>query len=277
MFPYTRTGLYYDYKAKNPFSIYKGSTPYLYLNRTSGIEVRGDFDPFVSRGIAVPINSNLADNYRVSAAQIWMRYDQEQFPITPTEIFEIKYKADTIKFYMIADNPEGTRARVYAESLLTGGPYNGISYFWNGSLVREPVLTIQEWGVMGIAFANALNYDLFIGGINLTGPLVFNNIAYYQANNQQQVQSEITRPWLEVKTNGVLNFDWEYWVNSFIWEGVLVISSSDLYGVSPADVYKTYIGTNKIIIDDDEGMMFDADKIKIYNDTTWTVRVGSAV
>jgi hypothetical protein len=47
MFPYTRSGLYYDYKAKNPFSIYKGSTPYLYLNRTSGIEIRGDFDPLV--------------------------------------------------------------------------------------------------------------------------------------------------------------------------------------------------------------------------------------
>lgn len=277
MFPYTRAGLYYDYKATNPFSIYKGSTPYLYLNRTSGIEIRGDFDPSISRGISIPINPNIADNYRVSAAQIWMRYDQEQFPLIPTEIFEITYKGDTIKFYMIADNEAGTRARVYARSLLTGNAFNGISYFWNGSLVREPVLTIQEWGVLGIAFGTALNFDLFIGGINLTGPLVFNNIAYYQANNLQQVQSTLTRPWLKVKTDGVTNFDWQYWINSFTWEGVLVISASDLYGVSPSDVYKTYIGTNKIIIDDDEGMIFDAQKVKIYNDTTWTSRLGSAV
>ena len=277
MFPYTRAGLYYDYKANNPFSIYKGSTPYLYLNRTSGIEVRGDFDPLVSRGISIPINSNVADNYRVSAAQIWMRYDQEQFPVIPTEIFEIVYKADTIKFYMVADNEAGTRARIYARSLETGQAFNGLSYFWNGNLVREPVLTIEEWGVLGIAFASALNFDLFIGGINLTGPLVFNNISYYQANNLQQVQSTLTRPWLKVKTDGVTNFDWEYWINSFTWEGVLVISASDLYGVSPSDVYKTYIGTNKIIIDDDEGMIFDAQKVKIYNDTAWTVRVGTAV
>lgn len=277
MFPYTRAGLYYDYKAKNPFSIYKGSTPYLYLNRTSGIEIRGEFNPDISRGISVPINSNLADNYRVSAAQIWMRYDQEQFPAIATEIFEINYKGDTIKFYMVADNELGTRARVYARSLLTGQPFNGISYFWNGALVREPVMTIEEWGVLGIAFATALNFDLFIGGINLTGPLVFNNIAYYQANNLQQVQSTLTRPWLKVKTDGVTNFDWEYWINSFTWDGVLIISASDLYGVSPSDVYKTYIGTNKIIIDDDEGMIFDAQKVKIYNDTSWTVRLGSAV
>ena len=277
VFPFTRAGIYYDYKAKNPFSIYKGSTPYLYLNRTSGIEVRGSFDPFVSRGIAIPVNPNLASNYRVSAMQLWMRYDQDQFPITPTEIFEIVYKGDTIKFYIVADNPEATRARVYAKSLATDQVYNGLSYFLNGSIVREPVLTLKEWSVLGVAFASALNYDLFIGGINLTGPLVYNNIAFYQANNLQQVQSTLTRPWLRVESDGVTNFDWEYWLNSFTWEGVLIISSTDIYGVSPAEVYKTYIGTNKIIIDDDEGMVFDAEKVKIYNDTTWTVRVGSAV
>ena len=277
MFPYTRSGLYYDYKAKNPFSIYKGSTPYLYLNRSSGVEVRGSFDPFVSRGMSIPVNQNIADNYRISATQVWMRYDQDAFPITPTEIFEINYKADTIKFYMVADNPEGTRARIYAMSQTTNSLYNGISYFLNGSIVREPVLTIKEWGVLGIAFASALSFDLYLGSINLTGPLVFNNIAFYQANNLQQVQSNLLRPWLKVQTDGITSFDWEFWLNSFNWEGVLVISASDLYGVLPSDVYKTYIGTNKIIIDDEEGMVFDAEKLKVYNDTTWTIRLGTPV
>jgi hypothetical protein len=273
MFPYKRSGLYYDYKSKNPFSIYKGSTPYLYLNRKTGIEVRGTFDPQVSRGIAVPINQTSAADYRVSAAQIWMRYDDDFFPGTPTEIFEIEYKGDTIKFYMVADSSKGSRARVFARSQNTGLDFNGLSYFWNGSLVREPVITKKEWGVLGIAFSTALNFDGYLGGINLTGPMVFNNIAYYQANNLQQVQSNLTRPWLQVKTDGVTNFEWEYWLNNFVWEGVLVISASDLYGVSPSDVYKTYVGTNKIIIDDNEGMIFDAEKLKIYADTTWQTTV----
>jgi hypothetical protein len=273
MFPYKRSGLYYDYKSKNPFSIYKGSTPYLYLNRKTGIEVRGTFDPQVSRGIAVPINQTSAAEYRVSAAQIWMRYDDDFFPATPTEIFEIEYKGDTIKFYMVADSSKGSRARVFARSQNTGLDFNGLAYFWNGSLVREPVITKKEWGVLGIAFSTALNFDGYLGGINLTGPMVFNNIAYYQANNLQQVQSTLTRPWLQVKTDGVTNFEWEYWLNNFVWEGVLVISASDLYGVSPSDVYKTYVGTNKIIIDDNEGMIFDAEKIKIYADTTWQTTV----
>jgi hypothetical protein len=273
MFPYKRSGLYYDYKSKNPFSIYKGSTPYLYLNRKTGIEVRGTFDPQVSRGIAVPINQTSAANYRVSAAQVWMRYDDDLFPGTPTELFEIEYKGDTIKFYMVADSSKGSRARIFARSQNTGLDFNGLAYFWNGSLVREPVITKKEWGVLGIAFSTALNFDGYLGGINLTGPMLFNNIAYYQANNLQQVQSTLTRPWLQVETDGFTNFDWQYWLNNFTWEGVLVISASDLYGVNPQDVYKTYTGTNKIIIDDSEGMIFDAETLKIYANTTWQTTV----
>ena len=277
IFPYKKSGIYYDYKAKNPFSIYKGSTPYLYMTRTSGIQVRGDYDPLVNRGLAIPINSNLADDYRISALQMWLRYDDKQFPESPVELFEIKYRFDTIKFYFVADSETGDRAKIYALSLDTGQEYNGLSYYWNGALVREPVITRNEWGVLGIGFSNSLNFDLFLGGINLNGPFVFNNVAYYQANNLQQVQSTLTRPWQQVISYNGTNFNWQYWLNSSTWEGVLVIGSSELYGVDPTDVYKTYIGTNKIIFDDDEGLTIDADKLKIYADTVWTVRVGTPV
>ena len=277
LFPYTRAGLYFDYKAKNPFSIYKASTPYLYLNRTSGIEIRGEFDPLVSRGIALPINTTVAADYQVSAVQLWMRSDLDVFPISPVELFEINYKADTIKFYIEAIGATGRRARIFAKSLATGQEFNGLTYYWNGVLVREPLVTIKEWGVLGIRFAQSLSFDAYLGGINLNGPMVFNNVSYYQANNLQQVQTNITRPWLGVLTDGITNFDWAYWDNNFIWEGVLIISASDLYGVNPSDVYKTYIGTNKIIIDDDEGLTVDADNLKVYSDTTWTIRVGTPV
>jgi hypothetical protein len=277
MFPFTRAGLYFDYKADNPYSIYKGSTPYLYLNRNSGVEVRGQLDAFVSRGIAIPINSQLSTNFRVSAAQVWMRYDKEKFSETPIEIFEINHKTDTIKFYISPINAESTRAKIYSRSVATGQEVNGISYFWNGSSVREPVITSMEWGVLGISFATPLIYDLFLGAINLTGPMVFNNIAYYQENSLQQTQTTLTRPWLLVKTDGITNFDWDYWVDSYIWNQVLVLASITTPAAIPLDIYKTYIGTNKIIFDDNEGLLVDAQTIKVYNNTTWTIRVGTPV
>ena len=270
--PYKKSGIYFDYKSKNPFSIYKSSTPYLYLTKNSGIEVRGDFEFETNRGIAMPINKELSDEYRVSSMQAWMFANQDSFSASPIEIFEIRYKEDTIKFYMVADSPSGSRAKIYATSSLTGTEYTGLTYFWNGISVQNPIITIKEWGSLGLQFSSALNFGLYIGAINLNGPILFNNISFYQANNLQQIQSIVTRPWLKVKTNDGVNRAWSYWSENFDWQETLVVSSSELYGVNPADVYKNYLGTNKIIIDDNEGMTFDANKVKIYKDTTWDTK-----
>lgn len=277
LFPYKRSGIYYDYKSKNPFSIYKGSTPYLYINKTSGIQVRGDFDSNFDRGITMPINQSVAENYRVSAFQSWLRYDQESFTATPISLFEIKHKNNTVIFYIVANDEFGQRGRIYAKNKSDNSDFDGISYFVNGRLVREPVLTIKEWAVLGINFATALNLDLFLGSVNLNSPAIFNNIAYYQANNLQQLQSKVSRPWNKVKQEGAIENEWSYWLNNYTWDGVLFISASALFGVNAQDVYNNYMGTNKIIIDDEEGMIFDADKMRIYNDTTWSLTVGAPV
>jgi hypothetical protein len=277
LFPYKRSGIYYDYKSQNPFTIYKGSTPYLYLNKKTGIGLQGQFSKQIDRGIAIPINKELASNYRVSSIQSWIRYNKATFSSIPTSMFEINYKGDSIVFYALAIDSEGKRARVYAKNKTTGLAFTALSYYWNGSLVREPVITNNEWGVLGVSFSRALNFDAYLGGINLTGPILFNNISYYQANNLQQVQSTINRPWLRVKNDGELSFDWQYWNSNFIWQDVLVVNALDLYGVNPEIVHKTYIGTNKIIIDDSEGMVFDAEKVKVYSNLTWQTQVKTPV
>jgi hypothetical protein len=277
LFPYKKSGIYYDYKSKNPFTIYKGSTPYLYMNRTSGIQVRGDFDFNFDRGISMPVNQFLAENYRVSALQSWIRYDQSSFTATPISLFEVAYKNDTIIFYIVANDKVGNRGRIYAKNKRDNSDFQGISYYVNGKLVREPVLTLSEWSVLGINFGTALDFDLFRGSINLNSPAIFNNISYYQANNLQQVQSKITRPWIKVQNDGVSSKNWAYWLNNYTWEGMLIISASALYGVNAQEIYNNFMGTNKIVIDDDSGVIFDADKMKIYNDTTWSISVGTPV
>ena len=79
LYPYSKSGLYYNYKTKNPFSIYKGSTPYLHLTKDSGIEIRGSYNPELERGIAIPVNQSLSTNYKISAMQMWLKYDKDQF------------------------------------------------------------------------------------------------------------------------------------------------------------------------------------------------------
>lgn len=195
------------------------------------------------------------------------------FSLEEKNLFEINYKGDTIKFYVSSDNINGTRGKIVARSELTNQEYQGISYFWNGNLVREPRITKNEWGVLAIAFPESLNFNSYLGNINLTGSALFNNISYYQSTGIQTIQKSINRPWSRVKNDGENELDWQYWLDNYTWNGLLVLSTVDLYGSNPIEIYKTYIGTNKIIIDDNQGMSLDSVKIKVYNDTSWQVQV----
>jgi len=276
LFPYKKNGIYFDYKSKNPFSIYKESTPYLYLTKNSGIEVRGEINVLENRGLSLPINKELATTYKISAMQLWLRYDQENFPATATEIFEVNHKSGTIKFYIQANSQDLNRGKIFALSE-SGIPYDGIAFYLNGILVREPVLSLKEWSSIGISFLTSLVFDSYLGNINITGPAIFNNISYYQASSLQEIQSKTERPWFRVLSDGTSVLDWQFWFNTSTWGGMLIISSSDFYGINPENIYKTYMGTNKIIVDDGEGLIYQTEKIKAYTNAEWSTTVSTPV
>ena len=250
VFPFTKSGFYYDFKAKNPFSMYKGSTPYLYLSKNSGVRVRGDFPSYGNRGIEIPINSENSPNYRMIAIQFFAKFDDDFFPYAPTEILEIQSASSHIKIFMEATHPEGKRAKIYAVNAKTGQVENGIGFYVNGKIVKDAILTIKQWASIGIGLSNFIDFSTVGGAIRLTGPLTMTNISYYNAVNLQQVQTTSARQWLKVKQDGLLTIDWEYWEGQFKWFEVLVLSSSSFYGVDPSGIYKTYAGTYKVGIDD---------------------------
>lgn len=271
IYPYTKTGIYYDFKKQNPFSIYSGSSSYLYLTKTSGVQVRGKYDPFVNRGLLIPINTSRASDFKAIAMQMAVRFDGEYFPYAPTQIFEIESKTAYIKFYMVASDPSGRRAKIYAIDAKTGLVQDGIGFYWNGKIVKEPVLTLQEWGFLGISFADSLIFSSFEGAIRLTGPLLFNSISYYQSTNLQEVQNVSERPWFRVKVLSGSGLDWEFWnAPSFNWNKVLVLSETSYYGVNPSEVYKSYTGTNKIIVSDDAPVTLKDYGYAVYTDIGWS-------
>lgn len=277
IYPYKKNGIYFDYKSENPYSIYKGSSPHLYLTRDSGIELRGDYDPLVNRGILIPINQNQSDGYKVMAMQMYLRYNQNSFQSSPVEIFEIESKNGIIKFFMEANSSIGNRARIYAINTQTGQIEDGITFYWNGQLVKEPIMTIREWGLLGISFSNVLNFVNFSGSIRINGPILFNNLSYYQSTNLQEIQKVTSRPWFRVQYSGQLELDWNYWADAYLWRGLLVISSTSYYGVNPSDIYKAFTGTNKIIIEDDSVFQFGGYQYAAYQDITWQSQIQNPV
>ena len=270
IYPYTKTGIYYNFKKNNPFSIYTGSSPYLYLTKTSGVQIKGQYDPLVNRGLSIPINTSRANNFKVIAMQMAVRFDGDYFPYAPTQIFEVESKGSYIKFYMVANDPSGRRAKIYAIDAKTGLVQDGIGFYWNGKIVKDPVLTLQEWGFLGINFADSLDFSFFEGATRLTGPLLFNSISYYQSTNLQEVQNISERPWFRVKVLSGLDLDWEFWnIGSFNWNKVLILAETSYYGVNPSEVYKSYTGTNKLIVGDNFPLTVGDYAYSLYNDVSW--------
>lgn len=268
LYPYTKSGIYYDFKTKNPFAISKTSSPYLYATQSSGIEIRNEYQTDIDKGISLPVNIGRTPSFQVAAMQFWMRSNKSKFPATKQKIFEINYLSDTIEFFAQANSENGDRARIFAISKKSNTPFVDLTYYINGNFVREPVISRKEWVVIGMSFENNISFDGMLGSINIIGPYMFNNISYYQATNLQLAQSRTLRSWSKVKTVSSVDKDWEDWI-SYTWNQILVLGTSNLYGTNPSDIYKTYIGTNKIIIDDNQGMSLNPDTIKMYQDATW--------
>jgi hypothetical protein len=268
LYPYTRSGIYYDFKTKNPFAISKTSSPYLYATQSSGIEIRNEYEIDVDKGISFPVNVGKTPTFQVAAMQFWMRSNKSKFPASKQKIFEIEYLSDTIEFFVQANSENGDRAKIFAISKNTNTAFLALKYYINGKIVRDPVISRKEWVVVGISFENNISFDGMLGSINIVGPYMFNNISYYQATNLQLAQSRTLRSWSKVKVVSSIDKDWEDWL-SYTWNQILVLGTSNLYGTDPSDIYKTYIGTNKIILDDNQGVSFNPDTIKMYQDATW--------
>lgn len=280
IYPYKKTGIYYDYKSPNPFTIYKGSSPYLYTTRHSGIELKGVYDPIVNRGVSIPINQNAVNSFKVIAIQAAIRYTQDFFPFAATEIFEIESRDKVIKIYMVANDPQGRRAKLYAIDAYSGQISNDIGFYWNGKVVKEPIITTKDWGFLGLSFTNALNFSNIVGSIKITGPILTNTISYYQSTNLQEKQKVVNRPWFKVKTDISTELDWNYWDSpSVTWNNVLILASSSYYGVDPSIIYKIYTGTNKIIVGDgpDKILKFGSYQYLFYQDVLWTSNTENAI
>ena len=282
--PYRLRGVYKDYKTSNPFSIYKGSSPYLYLTSTTGISLRGSQDEMDSRALSFPINKNRSSTYRLGAVQLAARYQDTTFPEGPTRIFKIGALNSEISFYLEPTNSSRTRARIYAINSATQLPVAGLSYYLNGKRVKDLNIVAEEWNMIGFQILNALNFDSFEGTFDLVGPLMINNIAAFQLSDTQQATTTVFRTWAQVPNMldkeddpDTVNIDesvsfWADFVSEEYltsWGNVLFIPTLRTASIDPVKVYTSYTGTNKSIVSNPKTLRLGDYSYRIYKDIDW--------
>jgi hypothetical protein len=300
MTPYSKSKIYEDYKENNPFTIYKNSSPYLYLTDTSGIRLRGTFSSGpTKRGIRIAVNQQRSLSYQVGAIQVVGKFDNTLFPETPVEVYQIHSSNRDMAVYVVADNKARTRGKIYAVNAKTLLPEQGVTFYLNGRPTQTLFVKSGDWNVIGMQFTNSLNFNAFSGSINLTGPMLFNNVANYTISSDQASQTFIFRRWNQArsKTGLVANAndrsddpntpdireDDNVW-NDFIlsdpvisWENVLLIPTIRRFLLDPVNIFQNYTGTNKIIVGDNETLRFNNYAYTFYNDLQWETKMTSAV
>jgi hypothetical protein len=194
---YSKSGIYFDLKAKNPVATYKKSTPYLYLDRHSGWKIKGEFKIDVDRGIAIPINLPAASGVEVSSIQLWIRFSEEEFPEEAVMIFSIDHNEGIYDFFVQADGSR-KRGSIFAVDRTTSEVIETIEYYVNGESVNRPYIGQKEWSMLGLQFGKLLDFNNRTGLINLNGPLTYNNVSYNLATNIEKNKTKETRIWQDI-------------------------------------------------------------------------------
>jgi hypothetical protein len=217
----------------------------------------------------MPIHSENISPFKVNALQIWLKYSEEIFPQVAIPIFNLLSRNLSINFNIVTDQ-SSTRSKIYSSDALTGQDYTALTFYQDGIQVINPYIEKDVWTCIGVAFEKPIDFSNYNGSLNLFQSCVFNNISFYKSSALQEVQSIIYRKWERVKQDPleVDPNEWIYWKTNEDgdpqeWDRVLKISESSIYGVSPSELYKTYSGTNRYIVDDGDGFTINDSGVSV--------------
>ena len=288
--PYRRAGLYFDYKNVEPYSIYKKTSPHLYLTSNSGIRQRGTYNNHNRNGLSIPINTNKTSFFKADLFQMMIRYDEAEFPNSPVQIFEIQSNDKYIKFFLVADSNTLKRGQIYALDDTNGTLAAGIVYYINGVPVKRPILNLSQWSTLSVSFSPGLDFKDTPGAIRFTSPMLFNNVSYYQTTELDEIQRFAYRKWSAVRSGLDNPLEWAYWsgadydgegpyqaTDGSTWQEVLLLSEADPVLPDAEDVFKKFTGTSSVIVDSGSVLAISSDESSAYSDVSWTTSTTTPV
>jgi len=261
LYPYTKPSTTFVYQdSVNPFVTYKGKTPYLYLNKTSGIQLLG-LPVDGTRGIEILINESAKRFFLLDILQFGFYYDKT-FSSGAQEILRIGSETED-KFSVVVDGiGDNTKGVVYVKDLNNNGtPYLDLELYVNGledSTASGVVTTdgnvfYRNWNFVSIKFDPALNFEGISGAIRITGPFLINNLSHYQISEEEYANKVTSTNWGTVLDRDPIVAGTNTWTQTVsttyepvnaTWFDVYSDSIAPGLGKKPSDVYRAYFGAS---------------------------------
>ena len=246
-----------DYSYPYHGTVYKSSTPYLYLTKFSGFR-GGILGNTGATGIEIPINTFSQESYQVNYIQMAV-YTNSNF-LTATSnnpIFVVKDKDKTI--FVNYTSSTGLSATLLAKkTTYNGSSYTDAEFYVDG--VKDGIMYPGQWHMIGVKFSPLLSFDgISTGYIRLpANQFTINNVVDYQIPASLVRSTQFFDTWGEYADSalGPDNYDWEdlpamSGVGSPTWEDIYIDSIGSIGEVlDPTEIYNSYIKSNTVLADE---------------------------
>lgn len=277
--PFTRTGNVFDYKAANPLTIYKDTSPFLYLTDDSGLLCNiFDAGASVTRGFYVTVNENQNNNYILGALQTWIRYPSSTIGNENIPLMSVIQNSSSVNF-IVEPEVGGQRGFVYAYDSNTGLKKNDIVFFQDGKMVDNPIIYPQRWTSINASFLDPLTFNNYSGRIEFYEGILFNNISkYVYSNNAVNTFKEIFAKWYQVFYNEENSPPVNTWLEietptgqtgSRTWRQATASLQSNQYTIDGQQIYNNQTGLSISVTDDTSRLNVYSNGADIMTDVTW--------
>lgn len=237
VYPFTRQGSSYINKAKNPFLIYKDSTPYLYLTGDSGIQsipypdIEESASETFRRGISVPINQGRKEDYSLYGISMWCAYNKDKEFLQKEKVFSLSYQTERYVIY-VEPEVDNKRAKLVAYKEYFGEELetNEIIFYQDG-VKKIPYLNPLSWSFITIRFENTPDISSIIGQFEIYPGIIFNNLSIYEQDIDKLVD----------------------------------------------DIFESHLGLSNIVSDDSSTLSFNFDQVNLFNGIRWTTFDGKPI
>lgn len=168
-------------------------------------------------------------------------------------------KTPTLSGSSIASNSQ--RVRLYAKTYyqyLTDMINENMYFYWNGELVKEATMTLNEWGILGIEFVEPLDFDSYTGKLLIKPSVSVDNISFYSLSQSRILNTKKLRTWRDALNPAIsdnmssVQYDWSVWNSSVTWEELTKMADKSNVPISLSQIYDIYTGVSKTNISNNE-------------------------
>jgi len=192
--------------------------------------------------------------------------------LAPVQLFEIQDNNELIKFYLVSEKATRKRGYIFAINNSTGQLNQSVIYNLDGRSVKKAVLSPNSWSMIGLAFSTPLDISESVGAFRITSPVLFDAISFYQVTEEDEAERFAYRKWYAVRSEPDNVLDWDYWDEN-LWSEVLFLSESEPTVLDPTKIYKQYVGTDRLVFDNDYVLSLDNYRYSVFKDVRWSRQI----